>query len=36
MGIIFALRRSDGDWNRGEIAQRSGKLFKKLEIDSLT
>jgi hypothetical protein len=25
-----------GEWNRSEIAQRIGKLFKKLEIDSLT
>jgi hypothetical protein len=25
-----------GEWNRSEIAQRIGKLFKKMEIDSLT
>jgi transposase len=28
--------RIHGEWNRSEIAQRIGKLFKKLEIDSLT
>jgi hypothetical protein len=28
--------RIQGEWNRSEIAQRIGKLFKKLEIGSLT
>jgi hypothetical protein len=28
--------RIHGQWNRSEIAQRISKLFKKLEIDSLT
>jgi hypothetical protein len=28
--------RIQGEWNRSEIAQRIGKLFKKLGIDSLT
>jgi hypothetical protein len=28
--------RIQGEWNRSGIAQRIGKLFKKLEIDSLT
>jgi hypothetical protein len=28
--------RIHGAWNRSEIAQRIGKLFKKLGIDSLT
>jgi hypothetical protein len=28
--------RIHGEWNRSEIAQRISKLFKKLEIDSLT